>query len=118
MSVEPGERRGFDVTDIRATDTRERELTVCVRDDAPQLEGHFPGRPVLPAVAQLADLILPEIHAAWPDLPPLSGAPRIKFTRVVSRGERLRLTLARVESKVRFQLVHDQAVCASGTLTF
>jgi 3-hydroxymyristoyl/3-hydroxydecanoyl-(acyl carrier protein) dehydratase len=116
--VRPDTRRGFDVRLLEAAVAGERQLEVRVHEDAPQFEGHFPGHPVLPAVAQLCDLILPEIELAWPDLPALTGSPRMKFARVIRPGERLTLGLWRESSRVRFELAHRDGPCASGTLVF
>jgi 3-hydroxymyristoyl/3-hydroxydecanoyl-(acyl carrier protein) dehydratase len=118
MSDAAGTRRGFDVLGVERTDRGERVVSVRVRRDAPQFEGHFVERPVLPAVAQLADLVLPEIRAEWPGLGAPSGSPRMKFGRIVSPGDELVLTLERRGDVVRFELRHAEGVCASGTLGF
>jgi 3-hydroxymyristoyl/3-hydroxydecanoyl-(acyl carrier protein) dehydratase len=118
MSDGDGTRRGFDVLGVDRTARGERIVRVRVRRDAPQFEGHFHDGPVLPAIAQLADLVLPEIRAEWPDLDAPSGSPRMKFGRAVSPGEELLLTLVRRDDAVRFELRHANGVCGSGTLGF
>jgi len=50
-------------------------LEVRLREDSSRLEGHFPGAPVLPAVAQLVDLIAPEVER-------LAGAPVVEARRL------------------------------------
>jgi 3-hydroxyacyl-[acyl-carrier-protein] dehydratase len=112
-------RRGFRVVDRPSTDGSKRVLSVHVRQDAPQFDGHFPGEPVLPAVAQLCDLVLPEVQWAWPDLTRLVGSPRLKFNRLIAPGDDLTLTLERAsEPVVRFELRHAGGPCASGALRF
>jgi 3-hydroxyacyl-[acyl-carrier-protein] dehydratase len=104
---------------IDGTQPATRALRVHVLPDGPRFEGHFPGKPVLPAVAQLCDLILPRIELAWPDLPALTGAPRMKFSRVIAPGDHLTLTLRRDDARtVRFELRHADGPCATGTLVF
>jgi 3-hydroxyacyl-[acyl-carrier-protein] dehydratase len=110
--------RGFDVAELTAGPDHFR-LAVHVHAEAPQFEGHFPGNAVLPAVAELSDLVLPAIARAWPDLPALSGSPRMKFGRTVAPGDRLMLELHREGADaVRFELAHADGVCASGVLGF
>jgi 3-hydroxyacyl-[acyl-carrier-protein] dehydratase len=69
-----------------------------VRDDEWFLEGHFPGRPILPgvimveALAQtcaIAVLALPENRGK---LPLFAGIDKIRFKRVVSPGDALTLS--------------------------
>ena len=93
-----------------------RESPLTVAADHPAFQGHFPGRPVVPAVVLLAET-LAAVAAE-------SGRPvqrwrvaNAKFTRPVGPGAAL--TLARetlASGQVRFEIREGEAVVASGQL--
>lgn len=71
------------------------EARVRVLPDPACVEGHFPGDPVVPGVAQLLDVVDPQVHAAWPDLGPLLRVSRVKFLAALRPGDDLTLILRR-----------------------
>lgn len=91
-----------------------------VPDDLAYFEGHFPERPVLPAVAQLNKLVLRAVVAAWPALVSLRRVTKLKFRKPLSPGVVLALRLTRrdAQPRVDFVLEHGGAPCAMGTLEF
>ncbi|MCB9706094.1 MAG: hypothetical protein H6711_29835 [Myxococcales bacterium] len=96
------------------------ELAVEVPAEMLYFDGHFPGFPILPGVAQLAPLILHEIARAWPDL----GAPRrlsrLKWRQPVFPGASLQLHLERPGGgpQVRFRLTREGRACSEGVVEF
>lgn len=78
-------------------------------------EGHFPGRPILPGVAQLhiAALLAERIWGTAFDGHDMS---RVKFRNVMMPEERISLTLVRKGERLDFQYVRDGEVTASGTV--
>jgi 3-hydroxymyristoyl/3-hydroxydecanoyl-(acyl carrier protein) dehydratase len=82
-------------------------------------EGHFPGRPILPGVVELSEIVLPSIEAIWPDLGFLSSIKRLKFKELIVPNDELELVI-RVDapSAVRFWLRSEGRECAVGTLEF
>lgn len=115
--------RGFTFLDDEASRDAEVEIRttrLVVPEDAIYFEGHFPSDPVLPAVAQLAELILPRVQVAWPDLPHLTSAPRMKFSQLIRPGASLELRLTRRDgsSRVDYVLSDRDRVCATGALVF
>ena len=69
---------------------RKRERTLAFPADAPCLDGHFPGNPVVPAVAILAELI------AWTETElghAVSGVVSARFRSPLVPGADWRITL-------------------------
>ena len=83
----------------------------------PCLDGHFPGRPILPAVAQLGllDAVLRELPQ-WPGN--LTGGTRLKFLRQITPGSSIEVHLVRSsDTAVRFTLRCDGQVAARGVVS-
>jgi len=115
--------RAFDVRREAARLEGGNEVRVShieIARDAPCFEGHFPGDPILPAVAQLTEIVLPEIRLAWPDLGAVSVAPRLKWSALVRPGAALTLALTRRAGapRVDYVLTEGDQSCASGALGF
>lgn len=114
-------RREFEV---RALERREEAgavthtLAVGVPADLAFFEGHFEGRPILPAVAQVAALVGPQVAALHPELGRLRGAERLKFARPVGPGDALTLRLEVQGARVRFTLTRGGEVVSGGTLEY
>ncbi|NLE87349.1 MAG: AMP-binding protein [Myxococcales bacterium] len=83
-----------------------------------RFEGHFPAEPVLPAIAQLSDLVLPCVRGVWPDLERLTRVGRLKFLVPLRPGARLTVALERSLTRVRFELRGTAGSVARGTLWF
>lgn len=92
------------------------EATFFCPADAVYFQGHFPGLPILPGVAQLT-LVRAIIREAFGVLP--DGTIRsLKFQKVVRPCETVRLTAERVApDRVAFTLVTAAGTAASGTFT-
>ena len=90
---------------------------VVVDGDSPLFEGHFPGHPVLPAVAQidLLAVLLRRIHGASACLTGVDGA---RFERPVRPGDRLRVRLSAGarELLVRFRIDRSGSIVSRGSL--
>ncbi len=97
-----------------------RRLTFTVPAELRWFEGHFPGDPVLPGVAQLDALVARQAERLWPDAGALRAVKRLKFSRVIRPGERIALRLERDAPRgiVAFSIEGRDGRCASGTLVF
>lgn len=111
---QPGER-GRNGTGILA-----HRFEVRVPEDLLYFKGHFPGRPVLPGVAQLERIVLYQVGRLWPELGQPRRAERIKFRFPIEPGDVLTLDLDHEVEKrrVSYSIRRNDEVCASGVLLF
>lgn len=95
-------------------------LAVEVPDDMLYFQGHFPGYPILPGVAQLVPLVLAETRRIWADLERPTRLSRLKFRQPVFPGTTLELQLERRGARIRFRLVRGQErrACSEGTIDY
>jgi acyl-coenzyme A synthetase/AMP-(fatty) acid ligase len=70
--------------------------------DLAQLEGHFPGSPVVAGVVQL-HWVMAELEEQLGAAPDLASLEALKFHEVLRPGERVRLTLATEDGGARFR---------------
>lgn len=120
LGLESGPRLDFAVAPARtsAGETVVHEIAVTVPDDLEYFRGHFEGRPILPAVAQLAALVIPQLAALHPELGAPRRATRMKFARTVGPGDALALRLEVRAGKVRFTLARAGEVVTTGALEY
>jgi 3-hydroxymyristoyl/3-hydroxydecanoyl-(acyl carrier protein) dehydratase len=91
--------------------------TVIDADD-PWFDGHFPGAPVLPAVAQLA-MVRELIRSAVDPDAEVAGIRRVKFKEMIQPGQELSLSAARKkgsDSVFAFKLICAGRLACSGTV--
>lgn len=98
-------------------------FAVGVPADLLYFQGHFPGAPLLPGVAQLVALVLDRVHALWPALGEPTRVGRLKFKQAIAPGDALRLTLEREDRpqdapRVHFRLERADGACTVGVMTF
>jgi 3-hydroxymyristoyl/3-hydroxydecanoyl-(acyl carrier protein) dehydratase len=99
----------------RAKVTRE----VSVPAGSVWFQGHFPGDPLLPGVAQL-HLVLETLRAALEADIRLTGLKRVRFKRVIRPAEPIAIAVAPVEDKpglYRFHLTVEGETACSGLMT-
>ena len=85
--------------------------------ELPELDGHFPGNPIVPGVAQLSWAAGCARNAFG--LPALSGSlEAVKFRHPLTPVRRIRLSLILNETadKVQFEIADDQKIYSSGRL--
>lgn len=90
-------------------------VTRRIGADHPAFAGHFPGRPVLPGVSLLAELL--EVVAADATLSRLVGAaPRLsvaKFAAAVGPGSTITIRLVPGDTGIDFTVHDDSATLAA-----
>lgn len=102
------------------TDSAARFATQ-IDPDLLYLQGHFPGYPLLPGIAQLLAIALDRIHSLWPSLGQPQRVTQLKFKRPIFPGDPLELQLERSDNTVRFTIVRttpQPELCTHGTLIF
>lgn len=93
-------------------------FAVQVPADLLYLQGHFPGYPLLPGIAQLLAIVLDRTHFVWPALGQPSRVLRLKFKQPIFPGDELEVHLERIADEVRFALYRGADVCTLGALRF
>ena len=98
------------------TTARTHTTSVRIPGSHPSLAGHFPGRPIVPAVV-LLDCVLGEA-ARWLDAAPaVTGLTQAKFTAPLLPEQTAQLHLTLQESELRFSVTRDGDSLARGTFT-
>lgn len=113
----------FRLLERAATPTGERgRFAVRIPPGLFAFDGHFPGDPVLPGVAQLLTLVLDRVHVLWPDLDQPRRVTRLKFRQKIGPGDALELHLDLHRhppvTEVRFELHRGPDLCTQGCLDF
>jgi 3-hydroxyacyl-[acyl-carrier-protein] dehydratase len=91
------------------------EADFTIARDHPAFAGHFPGRPVVPAVVLIAEA-LAAIEAATGNAPPRWTLAGAKFLHPVGPGAQLRLVHEETPAGRRFEIRAGEALVATGTL--
>ena len=87
---------------------------ISIPSDSGYFEGHFPGRPILPGVAQLA-LMLEALERETEEPVPLRGIGFTRLRQLVLPGESLVLTAKTVdEGRLRITLKRDDTLITNG----
>jgi len=97
-------------------DGSELSATCVVAAEQPFFAGHFPGTPIMPAVAQL-QMIEALLHTRSGWQVHVRGGSAIKFLHRIVPGSKLDIRLAhRYPDAIRFTLEQDARVVTKGTL--
>ena len=88
-------------------------MRFTIPSDHPSLDGHFPGRPVVPGVVVLEHVVA-AVEAAHGALPPLR-LPQVKFVQPLLPGQPAEVVLeARAPARWRFRVLRGDALLAAG----
>ncbi|MEM1413588.1 MAG: hypothetical protein AAGH15_01745 [Myxococcota bacterium] len=90
-------------------------VPVGVPRDLRYLDGHFPGNPIVPGVAQLI-LVEGAARRAFPDLGATQGIGRLKFRARIDPGDEVEVALERRTADVRFTIRRGETECTKGVL--
>lgn len=103
---------------MSTSETPDAGITVLreIAADHPALAGHFPGRPVVPGVLLLAEVLeavltVPALAARLGPRPTLGAA---KFLAPVGPGAQIAITLRDEQRGLRFEVRHGSVLAASG----
>ena len=106
------------VTRVRRGKNGEITAEAVAGDDSPWFDGHFPGSPILPGIAQLA-IIEEAVRRAGGDGGAISGVDRLRFKGMIRPGERMTVTARPAnESGNRFsvRVSTDGGIVCTGTV--
>lgn len=94
------------------------ECRVDIPADCPFFEGHFPGRPVLPAVVQL--VLVGQVYRELVNAEAcVSRVERFRLYHPIGAGERISVTLAKVgEMRCRFTIGGPEGVAGRGVVAW
>ena len=99
-------------------------VLVEVPADLKYLEGHFPGDPIVPGVAQVVALAQRQAEALFPELGAVVGMRRLKFMEALRPGDSLELHFEQTtppeadDTKLVFRVTRGAAECSRGTLLY
>ena len=99
--------------------TTDLKATIPIPADGPWFEGHFPGRPILPGVAELA-LAIAALRQETGEPLPLRGIAFARLRHLVLPGDRLELSARKsaapegATARLRFDLKRDRVLVANG----
>ena len=91
---------------------------VSIPAESPWFEGHFPGDPLLPGIAQL-HMVMEAIRATLNEAVCLTGLKRVRFKRIIRPEETIDIAVDPVEDKpgmYRFQLLIEGEIACSGIM--
>jgi len=92
-------------------------VAIAVPADGPLFEGHFPGRPILPGIAEL--VLIARALAPGGEAALVSAIPFARFRGLVLPADRLEVeAVPRGDDGVRFEVRRAGEVVANGAMTF
>ena len=81
-------------------------------------QGHFPGMPILPGVAQIG-LAVEHAKTAYRLDGAIREAKKLKFLHIIEPGHDIALLLSRKDgNEVHYEFMEGDTLCSSGTLVF
>jgi len=90
---------------------------VRVPSDSPWFDGHFPGQPVLPGIAQLG-MVHDLLCRATKQKLPMERVSRVRFRQIIRPEQRLTLTVkgGETDGAYRFRITGDEGSICTGQL--
>jgi 3-hydroxyacyl-[acyl-carrier-protein] dehydratase len=104
---------------IRRSKENAISTDIHVPSDSPWFDGHFPGEPILPGVAQIG-MVFDAIRKAHNQDLIISGVRRVRFKRMIRPDDRLKIIATPMKKEMNAYsfriLIQDETVC-SGVMT-
>ena len=105
--------------EINQSEDNEISADIRVPSDSPWFDGHFPGEPILPGVAQIG-IVFDAIRKAQNQELNVSSVRRVRFKRIIRPDDQLKIIAVPLKHETdsySFRiLVQDETVC-SGVMT-
>lgn len=108
---------GFDDPVDSRWEEGEIRARIRVPADSPWFDGHFPGEPVLPGIAQLG-MVHDLLCRAFDQQLPVARVSRVRFRQMIRPEQQLTLTVQRDEAagSHRFRITGDEGSICTGQL--
>ena len=107
------------IKEMNRSEENEISAEIHVPSNSPWFDGHFPGEPILPGVAQIG-MVFDAISQACPQELKISSVRRVRFKRIIRPDDQLKIIAAPLKQEAgsySFRiLTQDEAVC-SGVMT-
>jgi 3-hydroxyacyl-[acyl-carrier-protein] dehydratase len=98
--------------------SKEISATVTVPDNSPWFSGHFPGNPILPAIAQIS-IVFDLICQAIKEPIILKKFHRVKFRRIILPDEEMDITASQIvgtPEDFSFKIIVKKEVACKGII--
>lgn len=109
----------YKVNNMNRSEENEISADIRVPSDSPWFDGHFPGEPILPGVAQIG-MVFDAIRKAHNQELKVSSVRRVRFKRIIRPDDQLKIIAVPLKQETdsySFRiLVQDETVC-SGVMT-
>jgi 3-hydroxymyristoyl/3-hydroxydecanoyl-(acyl carrier protein) dehydratase len=109
----------YNLKEMKGSQENEISADIHVPSDSPWFDGHFPGEPILPGVAQIG-MVFDAIRKARNQDLKLSSVRRVRFKRIIRPDDQIKIIAAPLKQEAgsySFRiLIRDEAVC-SGVMT-
>ena len=104
------------ISQITSRDGASAEAQIVVPKDSAWFDGHFPGMPLLPGIAQLA-MVEAVIAQTWPAQPQVARYSRVRFKLKIAPGAPVTVTVTRQKDKqdqFSFQIATPEGIACVG----
>ena len=105
--------------EMNRSEENEISADIHVPPDSPWFDGHFPGEPILPGVAQIG-MVFDAIRRARNRELKISSVRRVRFKRIIRPDDQLKIIVSPLKKEAdsySFRiLIQDEAVCG-GVMT-
>lgn len=95
---------------------QQANISIYLPESSIYFQGHFPGNPILPGIAQVDLAIHHACHFYGLKPNTIAQIKQIKFCKLIKPETNLTLQLAKEETKIKFKFVIGEQVCSSGVL--
>jgi 3-hydroxymyristoyl/3-hydroxydecanoyl-(acyl carrier protein) dehydratase len=104
--------------ELTRSDKNEIVADVHVPSDSPWFDGHFPGEPILPGVAQIG-MVIDAIRQAQNQDLKVSGVRRVRFKQIIRPDDQLKIMAAPLKQNAgaySFRILVEDEVACSGVM--
>ena len=108
----------YSILGLQASDDNKMILDAEVLPDSPWFDGHFPGNPTLPGIAQL-EMAIDAIRLVSKRNLSVTGFRKIRFKRVIRPGEKLKMIATSRKSQegsYAFRILVEDELACNGVL--